>query len=203
MTESSHADVRDFGQIAQCLTATDKRVAGEIEVLRTAGLTVTRYEEALARAKTARSPIQADLDAGEIRPVCETKAKLIETAFRPVDELSHTLRQVAGYIELIADIKRHFETAEARTKPVTLVIDEEKAAGGPSSMLEGFIAFAANPGEILEKSRTALTGLEEKLDEGDIEAVAKLLPDARFFGNRTSLLASLTGRGILVEKTEA
>lgn len=203
MTETtSTEDVRDFGQISRSLAATDQRVEDGIATLRAGGLTVTGYEEALVAAKGARSPIQADLDSGLTRAVCATKADLIQAAFRPVDELILKIKQVAGYLEMIPGIESHLEEAAARTEPVTLVICEDKAQGGPTRMLEGFIAFAANPAEHLEKSRTALADMKQKLDEGDLEAVAKLMPDARFFGNRVGLLASLTGRGVLVEKTE-
>lgn len=198
MTQQIDLSIRCFTTIAGSFNGIRARVESEIAAIEKHSFNVEAYRTKLLSAVVATQPFAGMMVAGGQVAVDFTIVHAIEKAFRLLDEVDRNLRTANWFLDNLSGANRDF-TRHSETKPRTLVSSE---ANEESTVIKGFIAFAADPANadngLKQKSFESLGKVKGLVEAMDMRAADKTLNEGRRYATRCHMIQALVSRGRLV-----
>ena len=198
MTQQIDLSVRCFSTIAGSFNGIRARVESEIACIETRNFNVEVYRNQLMAAVVATQPFAGMMVAGGQVAVDFEIVRSIEEAFRLLDEVDRNLSTANWFLDNLIGANLDF-TRHSATKPRTLVSSE---ANEESTVIKGFIAFAADPANadngLKQKSFDSLGKVKGLVEAADMRNAHDALNNGRRFATRCHMIQALVSRGRLV-----
>jgi hypothetical protein len=190
---------RCFTTIAGSFKGVNERIVGEIDLLEKRDFNVSAYRDAYMRVLEASQPFAGLMVRGGQVAVDADIRAAVDNAFSLQHQLDMNVRHANFYLDSLAEANRNF-TAHSGTAPRTLCIADEKS---DSTILPGFVAFAADSTELKQSSLAALGTVKGHLEKIDMRAADKALNEGRRFATRAHMCEILVKRGTLIDASNS
>ena len=196
ITENDMLDfnTRCFTTIAGSFKGVNERIVREIDLLEKRDFNVSAYRDGLMAVIAASQPFAGLMVTGGQVAVDADIRAAIDNTFSMQHELDGQIRTANWFLDELAVANKRF-TAHSAIAPRKLKIADESKS---SSVLAGFISFAADPSEVKQSSLAALNELKSHVEKRDMVAANKALTTGRAFSSRMHMCNAVVDRGALV-----
>jgi len=191
-------EVRDFGTISCSYFGVGERIRSELTRLSARGFDVSAFEKGLADSLASTSSFSHLLDCAQVAVDASICAD-IDNAFSLQFAVDADIRTANWFLDELVNARRAFERDSKVAARTLKVADEANSSDG----LRGFIAFAADPSELREKSKSALGLVQSHVEARNMSEASRVLNEAKAFSGRMHLLSCLIRRGTLVEVSDS